>query len=161
MNKQAFGLIVVIGVVVLGMSMAPRESALPDVEEIANASMGTIALHKSPTCGCCGVYGSYIKKMGGDVEVHNTNDMDSVKEELGVPNELLSCHTMEVGGYVVEGHIPFEAIQKLLTEKPDIRGIGMPGMPQGAPGMPGSQQEDFVIYEIDHEGNAHNVFVTL
>src|SRR3989338_865102 len=119
-----------------------------------------VALHKSAACGCCGVYGSYLRREGYGVEVHNTNDLAAKKRELGVPRELESCHTSEVGGYVVEGHVPEEAIAKLLQEKPDIVGIGMGGMPSGSPGMPGPKQGPFVIYEIGR-GSLGGVFMTL
>src|SRR3989344_3592869 len=127
------------------------------------SSLGSVVVHKSPTCGCCGVYVSYLKKLGYGVEVHdiNDNDLAAKKRELGIPYELESCHTSEVGGYVVEGHIPGETIAKLVALKPDIKGIGMPGMPMGAPGMPGTKMGNFVIYEITHDGAQGDIFVTL
>lgn len=118
-------------------------------------------IHKDPSCGCCGVYGSYMDKMGYQVQIENTDDILFVKERLSIPKELESCHTTEIQGYVIEGHIPNEAIEKLLTEKPDIKGIGMQGMPAGSPGMPGPKTDDFVIYEITHEGSAGEVFMTI
>jgi len=124
-----------------------------------NKTIATI--YKSPTCGCCGVYASYMKKEEYDVKIKNVLDMEKIKEKLGVPLELESCHTTEVGGYVVEGHIPQEAIRKLLTEKPDIKGIGMPDMPSGSPGMPGPKTEDFIIYEITSDGNKGDVFMII
>lgn len=120
-----------------------------------------ITLYKSPTCGCCGAYASYMKKEGYDVQTENIQDMRTIKQELSVPYELESCHTMEIGEYVVEGHIPEEAIQKLLTERPNIKGIGMAGMPSGSPGMPGPKTKDFIIYEITHEGATGDVFMTI
>jgi hypothetical protein len=121
----------------------------------------TAIVYKSPSCGCCGVYSSYMKKEGYDVQTKNIQDMSVIKKELGVPHELESCHTMEIGGYVVEGHIPEEAVQKLLEEKPDIKGIGMAGMPSGSPGMSGPKTEDFVIYKITHEGTKGDIFMTI
>lgn len=128
-----------------------------------SSSLGNVVIHKSSTCGCCGVYVSYLKKLGYGVDVHNVNDNDlaAKKRELGVPYEVESCHTSEIGGYVVEGHIPEEAIAKLFAEKPDIKGIGMPGMPMGAPGMPGSKMGNFVVYEITQDGAQGDIFVTL
>ncbi|MEX1027979.1 MAG: DUF411 domain-containing protein [Candidatus Paceibacterota bacterium] len=120
-----------------------------------------VALHKSATCGCCGVWGQYMSRKGYHVVTHETNALGAIKSDLGVPREVESCHTAEIDGYVVEGHIPNEAIEKLLAEQPDIRGIGMAGMPAGSPGMPGPKTEAFVIYEITHEGSRGNVFVTL
>ena len=120
-----------------------------------------VVIHKSPTCGCCGVYSSYLKKEGYGVEENNMADMSVVKQSLGVPYELESCHTSEIGGYVVEGHVPNEAIEKLLSEKPDIKGIGMAGMPAGSPGMPGPKANDFLIYEITHEGAKGEIFMVI
>ncbi len=124
-------------------------------------SAGKVVLHKSPTCGCCGVYGSYLKKLGYNLEIHDTDELITVKSELGIPPAVESCHTLEVGGYVVEGHIPNVAIEKLLAEQPNIKGIGLAGMPSGSPGMPGPQTADFVIYEIIDDGRVGEVFVTL
>jgi len=118
-------------------------------------------IYKSPTCGCCGAYVSYIKKEGFDVVVKNIQDMEMIRQKFGIPYELESCHTMEMGEYVVEGHVPEMAIQKLLTEKPDIKGIGMAGMPSGSPGMPGPKSGSFVIYEITRDGTQGDVFMTI
>ena len=155
MNKAVILVaLLVLGVAAMGVfAMSGNPSDAP--------SLGTVVVHKSPTCGCCGVYASYLKRQGYDVEVHNTNDVEAKKQELGVPYELVSCHTSEVGGYVVEGHVPEEAVAKLLTEKPDIKGIGMAGMPAGSPGMGGSQAEPFVVYEILDDGSKGGVFMTL
>lgn len=102
-----------------------------------------------------------MEKEGYNVTVHETYDLREVKRSLKVPYSVESCHTAEIGGYVVEGHIPNEAIIKLLTEKPDIAGIGMAGMPAGSPGMPGPKTEDFVIYEITHDGERGSIFMTI
>ena len=118
-------------------------------------------IYKTPTCGCCGVYVSYMKKEGYEVEIENVQNLSVIKQKLGVPLELESCHTTEVGGYVVEGHIPNEAILRLLTLKPNIKGIGMAGMPSGSPGMPGPKTEDFVIYEITNEGIRGDIFMII
>lgn len=120
-------------------------------------------IYKSPTCGCCGVYASYMGKKGYDVQIENVPDqgLEEVKQNLGVPNELYSCHTTEVGGYIVEGHVPEEAIQKLLAEKPDIKGIGMAGMPAGSPGMPGPKTDSFIVYKINQDGTQGSVFMTI
>jgi len=118
-------------------------------------------IYKTPTCGCCGVYVSYMKKEGYEVEIKNVQNLSVIKQKLGVPLELESCHTTEVGGYVVEGHIPNEAILRLLTLKPNIKGIGMAGMPSGSPGMPGPKTEDFVIYEITNEGIRGDIFMII
>ena len=120
----------------------------------------TMTLHKSPYCGCCGSYGEYMEDLGYEVIVKETEDMDKVKNDFGVPYELGSCHTTRIDGYVVEGHVPEEAIKKLLMEKPNIKGIGMSGMPSGSPGMPGTK-EDFMVYEINNDGTKGNLFLKL
>lgn len=119
-----------------------------------------IKIHKSPYCSCCGKWGEYMEGEGYETVVVNEEDMTPIKERLGVPNKLLSCHSTEIEGYIVEGHVPNEAIQKLLQEKPDIKGIGMAGMPSGSPGMPGPKDE-FLIYEITHDGEVGELFMRL
>lgn len=119
-----------------------------------------VKLYKSPSCSCCGVWGSYMQDRGYQVETILEEEMNQVKNNLGIPYELESCHTSEIDGYVVEGHIPDEAIEKLLEERPDIKGIGMAGMPSGSPGMPGPKS-DFLIYEINHEGQIGELFMAL
>ncbi|MFQ5763712.1 MAG: DUF411 domain-containing protein, partial [Rhodospirillales bacterium] len=103
-------------------------------------------------CACCGSYVAYLRGHGFDVRVKEMEDLTPVKRDFGIPPALESCHTVAVGGYAVEGHVPIEAIDRLLSEKPDmkpdIRGIALPGMPEGAPGMPQPKTETFVIYTI-------------
>jgi hypothetical protein len=111
-------------------------------------------LYKSSSCGCCGVYGNYFQRKGNsDLEIVNLENLDGIKTKYNIPSELQSCHTTVIGDYFVEGHIPLEAIDKLLKEKPDIAGIAMPGMPEGSPGMPGAKRGDFIIYAVNHDGS--------
>ena len=105
-------------------------------------------VYKSPTCGCCVKYIPYANGNGFDIETITTSNMDLIKQTHGIPSNMESCHTMIVENYFVEGHIPTEAIDKLLLEQPDIDGIALPGMPSGSPGMPGTKQGDFIIYAI-------------
>jgi len=113
-----------------------------------------ITIYKSSSCGCCGVYGNYFQRKGNkEAKVVNLETVDDIKKKYGVPEQLKSCHTTIIGDYFVEGHIPLEAIEKLLSEKPDIAGIAMPGMPNGSPGMPGTKRGDFVIYSVNHDGS--------
>jgi len=157
MKNKIIIAILVAAVVAVGGFMLSQTSAPQSSEEVVAA----VTLHKSPYCGCCGVYGSYLKGLDYAVEVNNIEDMASIKKQFEIPYELESCHTMEVAGYVVEGHVPEVAIQKLLDEKPDIKGIGMAGMPSGSPGMPGPKNGEFVIYEITHEGEKGDVFMRI
>ena len=105
-------------------------------------------LYKSPTCGCCSIYAQYLNKKGIKLEIKEMNDVSPIKEKYSVPGSMLSCHTLVIGNYFVEGHVPTEAIDKLLNEKPDIKGIGMGGMPSGSPGMPGAKKGPFIISQL-------------
>ena len=105
-------------------------------------------LYKNPQCGCCDAYAEYLEQNGYDVTLENTTDMQAMKSQAGVPAQLEGCHTMLVDGYVVEGLVPLATLTRLLTERPDIKGISLPGMPVGAPGMPGPKAEPFEIYVI-------------
>jgi hypothetical protein len=139
---------------VINTGKSKNTDEFPEPDKLGSVSLvgQKAVVYKSPSCGCCAVYASYLKREGLSVEVVNTDDMQAVKEENNIPQELASCHTTIVGGYVVEGHIPVEAIARLLTESPDIKGIAMPGMPVGSPGMPGAKQFPFEIYKLGAEG---------
>jgi hypothetical protein len=161
-NNTLIALLVIAVFVIIGFMALGPNMLSPTNEGASEKVNGIVAkIYKSPACGCCEVYATYMKREGYEVEIEDVQDLSSVKQRLGIPYELESCHTTEVGGYVVEGHIPEEAIQKLLSEEPDIKGIGMAGMPSGSPGMPGPKIDDFVIYEINHDGTKGEIFVTL
>ena len=121
---------------------------------------GKVMVFRAANCGCCSVYADYLKKRGVDMELQTVPDMQAIKNNVGVPAHMLSCHTSKVDGYYIEGHVPVEAIQKLLGERPDIAGIAMPGMPSGSPGMPGSKNGPFVIYAVKKDGSV-NEFMRL
>ena len=93
-------------------------------------------------------YAAYLRENGFDVTIKPTHDLPLIKRQYGVPSELEGCHTTLVGGYVVEGHVPVNTLLRLLTEKPAIKGISLPGMPAGSPGMFGEKTAPFTIYEI-------------
>jgi len=105
-------------------------------------------VYKDPACGCCADYIEYLRRNGFEVDVVETADVSSVKAIYGVPAKLAGCHTAILGNYVVEGHVPVSAINRLLAEKPSIKGIALPGMPAGSPGMGGEKSDPLVIYEI-------------
>lgn len=94
-----------------------------------------VVVTKDPTCGCCTAWAEHLREAGFPVEVVETAEINRVKTRLGVPAALASCHTAEVGGYVVEGHVPAAEIRRLLAERPAARGLAVPGMPMGSPGM--------------------------
>ena len=118
-----------------------------------------VELFYSPNCGCCVQYISYLNSNHFDVSASKTNYVESVKEELNIPSEMWSCHTSKIGNYFVEGHVPVEAVQKLLDEQPDIDGIALPGMPSGSPGMPGAKSH-FTIYSVK-DGKVVGVFIEI
>jgi hypothetical protein len=101
----------------------------------AAGELPEVAVTKDPNCGCCGAWVTHLKEAGFPVQVTEATDLNRVKVRLGVPQALAACHTAEVGGYVIEGHVPAAAIKRLLAEKPRARGLAVPGMPVGSPGM--------------------------
>lgn len=109
---------------VAAASTATTEDALPHV-----------VAYKSPSCGCCEMWVKHMRDSGFPVEVKSVEDLGGVKTDAGVPAGKASCHTSKVGGYFVEGHVPAEDIKRLLTEKPDAKGLVVPGMVLGSPGM--------------------------
>jgi hypothetical protein len=113
-----------------------------------------------PNCGCCGEHIDYMEEVGLLVVEDVTDNLGSVKDELGIPADLRSCHTTMIEGYIVEGHMPSEAIARLLEEKPDILGIALPAMPSGSPGMAGSKNETWVIYALERDGTT-SVFMEI
>lgn len=103
-------------------------------------------LYKNPWCGCCTEYGRYLEAHGFEVTVEDTDDLAPIKRQAGVPEGLEGCHTLMVDGYAVEGHVPVEVLLRMLAEKPDVRGISLPGMPAGSPGMSGEKAGPFTIW---------------
>jgi hypothetical protein len=114
----------------------------------ARAEMPDALMYKNPQCGCCEEYAKYLRHNGFKVTVKETHNMSLISRQNGVPEKLAGCHTMLVGGYVVEGHVPVGAINKLLKERPAIKGISLPGMPEGSPGMTGVKSAPFEVLEI-------------
>jgi hypothetical protein len=106
-------------------------------------------LYKTPNCGCCEGHADYLRRYGYKVTVKPSHNMPQIKKLAGVPTSLEGCHTIKISGYVVEGHVPANVLDKLLSERPKIKGISLPGMPQGSPGMSGHKSAPFAIYEID------------
>jgi hypothetical protein len=119
-----------------------------------------VTLYKSQECGCCEGHVSHLRRHGFTVTSKQTNELAEISRKAGVPPDLQGCHTAFIGDYVVEGHVPAEAINKLLAERPAIKGIALPGMPEGSPGMTGAKTGPFVIYAIGQNGQS-SIFMTL
>lgn len=111
-----------------------------------------VTMWKSPTCGCCEGWAEHMRQSGYKVKSVDVDDIDQIKRAYGIPAPMQSCHTAKVDGYLIEGHVPAEAVDKLLKEKPRTRGIASPGMPMGSPGMGGPKEEN-VIHTFGPEGS--------
>lgn len=115
-------------------------------------------LYKNPQCSCCEGHASYLRKNGFAVEVKPTYDLSEISRKAGVPEDFQGCHTMFIDGYVIDGHVPVNTINKLLSERPDIAGVTLPGMPMGSPGMTGTKTGPFTIYAVTKGGKAPTVY---
>ncbi|HCU53027.1 MAG TPA: metal-binding protein [Gammaproteobacteria bacterium] len=113
-----------------------------------------VTVYKSPTCGCCKQWVTHMQANGFTVKAHDVADIVQYKTANGVPMMLGSCHTAIVGGYVIEGHVPASDIRRLLKERPPVRGLAVPGMPVGSPGMEqGAHQDRYNVLTFDKLGN--------
>ena len=142
------------GVVLTGCS-ATQSPQAQSVAAVADqvAMNSELTVFRSPTCGCCHQWIEHMEAAGFTVKDNVTEDMTAIKEQYGVPANLASCHTTIVDGYVVEGHIPAEDVQRLLAEKPDVAGIAVPGMPIGSPGMEsGDYVEPYTVFSFTVSG---------
>lgn len=113
-----------------------------------------ITVHRDAYCGCCHLWVEHLRKEGFEVDDRVEDDMGRVKQRLGIAPEHASCHTAEVGGYVVEGHVPASDIRRLLRERPRLHGLVLPGMPMGSPGMEveGVDAEAYTVLAVGHDG---------
>lgn len=119
----------------------------------ANA-LPPVVVHKSPSCGCCTHWVDHLRQSGFEVEVRDIDNLDPVKTRVGIPPGKGSCHTAEVAGYFVEGHVPAADIKRLLAERPDVRGLTLPGMPLGSPGMevPDGTVQPYAVELVARDG---------
>jgi len=111
-----------------------------------------ITVYRDPTCGCCGAWAEHLRKAGFEAKVIDTRDVDAVKRRFGVPDDLASCHTAEIMGYAVEGHVPAVALKRFLAERPSARGLAVAGMPIGSPGMEGGRPEPYEVVMFGPNG---------
>lgn len=116
------------------------------------AQHAVVTVHKDPNCGCCTGWADHLTKAGFEVKTMDTARLDAVKKRLGVPSDLAACHTAEVEGYVIEGHVPALALKRFLSEKPNVAGLAVPGMPIGSPGMEGGTPETYTVIQFGPEG---------
>jgi hypothetical protein len=113
-----------------------------------------ITVYKSSTCGCCAKWVDHLRANNFNPTVHDREDMDLLKDQLGVPQEVRSCHTAQAAGYLIEGHVPASDIRRLLAERPKVAGLAVPGMPAGTPGMaePGAPTGSYEVAAFRKEG---------
>lgn len=112
-----------------------------------------LSVRKNPGCGCCDNWVAHMKELGFDANVVEDPNIHEYKQKLGVPRELVSCHTAEVEGYVVEGHVPGDLVQRVLREKPAITGLAVGGMPMGSPGMEGGRKDPYDVVAFKKDGS--------
>ena len=113
-----------------------------------------ITVYKSPYCGCCAEWVTHMRSHGHDMKTVEMEDLTAIKKMTGVGEHLQSCHTAVVDGYVIEGHVPAADVARLLTEKPKARGLAVPGMPIGSPGMEGANPEPYEVLLFQADGSA-------
>lgn len=135
-------------------AVVPIAVAAEAAAPVPSHGLPLAVVHKSPSCGCCGLWVDHLKRAGFPVQVQDSEDVVPVKHRLGVPFGKGSCHTAEIAGYFIEGHVPVEDIKRLLAEKPDAKGLVLPGMPAGSPGMesPDGASQPFTVELVRADG---------
>ena len=146
MNMKKLGAVaLLLGGALLVVSFRPSDADIGSDPELQ--------VYKSPTCGCCANWVEHMEEAGFKVSVEEEVDMRGVKLRTGVPLELSSCHTTVVGDYVIEGHVPASVVKRFLEEAPEVKGITVPGMPIGSPGMEGPNPRPYEVIAFDGKGN--------
>ena len=145
-SRRNFSFFLASTVLVSGLSATPGVKA---------GEMAVIKVYKSPWCGCCGAWVDHIKANGFGVDVTELEDVTPIKKQYGIQPELHSCHTALIDGYVIEGHVPAQDIERLILERPNAKGLAVPGMPVGSPGMEsGARKDPFNVVIFDDKGTA-------
>lgn len=129
------------------------------VQTPASAGNSQATIYRNPNCGCCNAYAQYLRANGFDVKLVDTFDLQATQAKYGVPENLAGCHTALIGGYVFEGLVPAEDIKRVIAERRPIKGLSVPGMPVGAPGMPGTKAAPIDVYYLD-SSSSPRIFAT-
>jgi hypothetical protein len=143
-----------------GASMKRREmirtaaALLLSVSGAAWAAAPVIEVYKSSTCGCCKEWVKHLEQNGFTVRTHEVDNPSDYREQLGIPQRFGSCHTGLVQGYALEGHVPAADIRRLLAQKPKAKGLAVPAMPMGSPGMDGPRHDPYDVYLVKLDGSA-------
>ena len=136
---------------ILSVSLFFASNFVADKQKVlasTNNNKLNVEVFKTPSCGCCYGYVLFLEKEKFNVKQTDMRSLHSIKKKYNIPLEMQSCHTTIMGKYFIEGHVPLQAVNKLLKEQPEIDGIALPGMPIGTPGMPGEKEEPYVIYQL-------------
>lgn len=161
MNKNHLYLLIIAGLIgVLGWQI--WDISTRSEGNTSSANTDEVVMYKNPGCQCCTKWADHMERAGFSVTENPTNQLSAIKSEQGIPYTMGSCHTALVGGYVIEGHVPIADVKRLLDEQPKAKGLAVPGMPQGSPGMESPRPEPYKVYLIGNDGNAsvyaqHNV----
>lgn len=158
-NKWTAALLALVAVTAFGAlyrGHAEPAFAAEAPQSVVAGDAPVVTVYKNPTCACCGEWADYLTENGFRVEMREGADLSAVKRQHGVTMDLASCHTAEVAGYVLEGHVPADLIRQLLAEQPAIRGLAVPGMPAGVPGMPaaGPNRAPYEVFAIERDGES-------
>lgn len=149
-----FILLLLVAAALAGAAPSVLAAGPAKASPVARKALLPIDVHRSPTCGCCMKWVEHLRDAGFQVRVHEHADMQPIKRRLGVPDSARSCHTAQVGDYFVEGHVPAADIKRLLADRPVARGIAVPGMPLGSPGMevPDGTVQPYEVQLVGHQG---------
>jgi hypothetical protein len=163
MNAMTSTFAALLAVALLGCTQAPEAGAVQApaaaTEQAAattvDAALPLVVVHKDPYCGCCNGWIEHMRQAGFPVEARNENDMGPVKARAGVPPGKGSCHTAMVDGYFIEGHVPAADVKRLVAERPDAKGLVLPGMPMGSPGMemPDGRTQPYTVELVANDGS--------
>lgn len=140
--------LVAVGAAIAAVAVTAVAALVPSTAQALD-----VVVYKSPTCGCCSKWIEHLQANGFTVTAHDLTDMTPIKETHGITPDLGSCHTAIIEGYVVEGHVPADVIKRLVSERPEIAGISVPGMPMGSPGMEGPRVDRYNVVAFDRAGN--------
>jgi hypothetical protein len=121
----------------------------------AVAGPSVMIVHKDPNCGCCHLWAEAMQKAGFEVRLDDLEDLAPIKARFGVPSDLEGCHTAEIDGYFLEGHVPLSAVKRLLAERPAVKGLAVPGMPSGSLGMGDDPAASYDVVAVPVNGKPY------
>jgi hypothetical protein len=146
-----FRQMIILSAVLAAGSILHAAPVRSDADE--TASSPHIEVFKTPACGCCTEWARHLEENGFETQITEVNNLAKLKRDNGVPGDIYTCHTGVVEGYTIEGHVPAADIKRLLAERPDVKGLLVPGMPQGSPGMESSTPQPYTVFTFDESGH--------